>query len=319
VADPDGVWAGAFGVDGAGEPLAAQAAMPLASVTKTFTAAQVLQLVEEGLVDLDRPVSDYVSVPFDTRGATVGQLLGMRSGFPDPTDDVIAAAASDLERSWTGEDWYPLVDTTQLERRKVGQPTYNNFNYVVLGELIETVTGLSYAKALRRDLLDPAGLDRIWVQDDEQPVPPTAIGTEDPQFPIVDEDGPFLPSRSIASAAGAAGGIAADAPTLAAWGVALYSGKIFDPATVTLMTTPPDGDTQYGLGTEVDTDTQGQPIVGHGGDIVGVSTSLLRVWLDEGITIAVLSPQGPAKPLDALAQRLHTAAVDQHLKTPATP
>ena len=85
VVTADGIWQGAAGQDGTGEDLVAESAMAIGSITKTFVAAEVMKLVGQGQVNLDAPVSDYVSVPFDTRGATVRQVLGMRSGFPlDP-------------------------------------------------------------------------------------------------------------------------------------------------------------------------------------------------------------------------------------------
>ena len=85
VVTEDGTWQGAAGQDGAGVELVPESAMAIASITKTFVAAEVMRLAGQGLVDLDAPVTDYVSVPFDTKGATVRQVLGMRSGFPlDP-------------------------------------------------------------------------------------------------------------------------------------------------------------------------------------------------------------------------------------------
>ena len=56
--------------------------MAVASMTKTFVAAEVLQLAGQGRVDLDAPISDYVTVPFDTGEATVRQVLGCEAAFP---------------------------------------------------------------------------------------------------------------------------------------------------------------------------------------------------------------------------------------------
>lgn len=227
VVAPDGLWSGAAGVDGAGEPLVAESAMGIGSVTKTFTAAQVLLLADIGLIDLDDPIDSYVDLPFDTQGATVRQLLSMRSGFPNPTREIFTAASSAQDQSMSSEDWYALADTSEIGQvRVVGNPRYNNLNYIALTDLIEAVTGRSYAAALRADLLDPAGLDRVWVQDAEKPEPPIALGVDDPDLPLVDPAGPWLPSRAIVSAAGGAGSLAADAPSLAAWGWTLYTGRL---------------------------------------------------------------------------------------------
>lgn len=165
VATAEDTWAGAVGVDGAGQPLVPDTAMGIGSVTKTVTAAEVMLLAERGLVDLDAPVTDYVTVPFDTQGATVRQLLGMRSGFPDPTEAVFAAASRDPQRAWTTQDWYAVTDVDEPgSGREVDRYRYNNLNYIVLTEPIEAVTDAPYAVAVRQDLLGPAGVPRVWVQ-----------------------------------------------------------------------------------------------------------------------------------------------------------
>ena len=105
--------------------------------------------------------------------------------------------------------------------------SFSNSNYLLLGLLIEKVTGLSYPAAVRRDLLPGMGAG-IAVQDAEKtlaaPVAaPNLTGT------TTVPDGQFLPNRAHASVAGAAGGIAADAATVARWGYRLYGGQTPDP------------------------------------------------------------------------------------------
>ena len=137
-----GTWQGAAGQDGAGVELVPESAMAIASITKTFMAAEVMRLAGVGLVDLDAPVTDYVSVPFDTKGATVRQVLGMRSGFPlDPLDAVWESAAADLDRSWTTAEAIALVDADGPRQESLGEYYYNNLNYLVLGQMVEQVTG----------------------------------------------------------------------------------------------------------------------------------------------------------------------------------
>lgn len=309
VASGEGTWAGAAGVDGAGEPLAAESALGIASVTKTVTAAEVMLLAAQGVVDLDAAAEDYVAVPFDTQGATVRQLLGMRSGFPDPTDEVDQAIAADPERSWVSADWYRLVDEDEPgSGRDVDRFAYNNLNYIVLGDLIGAVTGVPYASAVRRDLLDQAGSARLWVQDAEQPAPPLAVAVEDPDLAVVDADGPWLPSLAFATAYGPAGAIAADAASLADWGLALYTGPLLDSQSVQEMTSA-SGVTGYGLGTEVWQDDAGDLIVGHTGGYAYRPVSLLAVWPGDQVAVAVLSPRGADRPLESLALLLHDTSV----------
>ena len=304
VVTPDGSWAGAAGVDGAGTTLVPEAAMAIGSITKTFTAAEVMLLADQGLVGLDDPVADYVDVPFDTGGATVRQLLAMQSGLPDPTEDVLGEGSQDLDRDMSTADWYRLADQTRIRAGSLGgSQHYNNLNFIVLGDLIEAVTDRSYAAVIRDDLLDPVGLDRVWVQDDEQPVAPMAIGVDDPDLPVVDPDGAWLPSRSLVSAAGAAGGIAADVPTLASWGLRLYTGQVLTPDLVEHMTTPPP-EGWYGLGTELGDTPDGGVVVGHTGGI-GPYNSVLKVWPGEQVAVAWLAPSNFNPLAEDLAELLH--------------
>jgi CubicO group peptidase (beta-lactamase class C family) len=211
--------------------------MWIASVTKTFTAAEVMLLSSRGLVDLDKPLTDYVDVPFDTKGATVRQVLAMRSGFPNTTiQSDYQSLGADLTREWTVAETIPQgVSGTSPG----GTPEYNNVNYKLLSELIAKVTKQSLAQAIRADLLDPAGLHRTWVQTAETPTPPLSVGTNPPGAKLVDPAGPYLPSRSVASATSSAGGMAGDAADVARWGYLLYGGHVIDTALVKQMEADP--------------------------------------------------------------------------------
>ena len=285
VVSPAGLWSGAAGVDGAGGPVAPESAMSIADITKTFTAAEVMLLAGRRLVDLDRPISDYLTLPFDPRGATVRQVLGMRAGFPaDPL--VTEGVWADLGRAWTTDEVLGLVGPNPARMGQLGgTPTYNDVNYYALGALIEELTGGSYASAIRGDLIEPAGLARVWVQDAETPEPPLAVGEASLVLDVVDPNGPYLPSRAVASASGAAGSIAADAASLARWGYLLYGGLLIDPGLVEQMTTTDDG---QGLGTFTG-DVDGVPIVGHGGDDNAYYGALL-VFPESETSVAVLVP-----------------------------
>ena len=291
VVTEDGTWQGAAGQDGADMELVPESAMAIGSITKTFVAAEVMRLAGAGQVDLDAPVTDYVSVPFDTAGATVRQVLGMRSGFPlDPFEAMVESAAEDLDKSWTIAESIALADPDGARQNTLGDFDYNNLNYLVLGQMVEQVTGESLAVSLTRDLIQPAGLDRVWVQDAQQPEPPLTMSEEDPALDTVDDDGPWLPSRSMASAAGPFGGIAADAPGIARWGYLLYGGHVIDSALVEQMTTGEEDGAEgwYGLGT-VGWVQDGQTFLGHDGDIVTYHGNMVMATADN-VSIAVLVP-----------------------------
>ena len=236
------------------------------------------------------------------RGPTVRQLLSHTSGIPDMfTPDLVDAIDTDPTRSWTAEQVLTYV-TDPLDPPGPPVMSYSNSNYLLLGLLIERVTGLSYPAAVRRDLLPGLG-ERINVQDAETPAGPVAApnlaGT------TTGPDGQFLPNRSWASVAGAAGGITADAATLARWGYRLYGGQILPAAPTVDLTTPVAPG--YGLGTEI-LEQRWAPtggVIGHHGGLPGYATVLL-VNPQRQLAIAVLVPGDPGPTIDTLAKRLLT-------------
>ena len=296
VVTPDGVWSGAAGVDAAGTPLQPDSALSIMSISKTYTAAEVMLLAGRGLVDLDAPITDYVEVPFDTQGATVRQVLAMRSGFPATTTEADQTAqAADLDREWTvSESLASLPADAPRLGTLGGLPRYNSINYQLLAELVANVTKKSFAQAVRADLLDPAGLQRTWVQTGETPTAPLTVGGPAKYADIVDPAGPFMPSRSFASMAIGAGNLAADAADTARWGYQLYGGQVIDASLVKQMQADPqDSDVGlYGLGTVVMSDDL-VLMVGHaGGGSDWPYTTAMHVWTsDPPIAVAVLAPE----------------------------
>jgi D-alanyl-D-alanine carboxypeptidase len=297
VVTPDGVWSGAAGADAAGTSLQADSAMSIMSISKTYTAAEVMLLSARGLVDLDAPITDYVEVPFATQGATVRQLLAMRSGFPDYTNEASQKAiAEDLDREWTvTEALATLPADAQGLGTAGGPPRYNNLNYQLLAELVAKVTNKTFAQALRADLLDPAGLKRTWVQTGETPTAPLTVGGQAKYADIVDPAGPFMPSRSFASFAIGNGNMAADAADVARWGYQLYGGQVIDSSLVQQMQADPQPEPNvglYGLGTMVTSD-KGVLLVGHGGggSDLPYTTAMQVSTSDPPIAIAVLAPE----------------------------
>ena len=279
-----GRWSGAAGTGGDGTPLVPDAMMNIASITKTFTAAEVVHLAQRGLIDLDVPASQYLGHPLLAQQPTVRQLLSMRSGVPEHTNDTFFAAVTAMpSKSWTATEALayaagpPMPPGTEF--------AYTNSNYLLLGLLIEKVTNTTYADALRHDLLQQPNLRRVAIQDSEAPTAP--LGAPAPDITTLPTD-PYLPSRALASAAGAAGGIAADAESVAQWGYELYGGRLLPPHAVHEMIKPgPEG---YGLGTAVES-LSNLPWtgIGHTGGIPGYSTGLIVVP-EHQTAVAVLLP-----------------------------
>jgi D-alanyl-D-alanine carboxypeptidase len=195
-----------------------------------------------------------------------------------------------------------LAGTLDYHSATVHEPDgsfmYSNASYVLLGMLIEKLTGESLATVLRRDLADPAGLRHAAFQDAEKPRPPVAQDSDSSCGP---PDG-YLPCRGAASATAAFGGLAADAPTVARWGYQLYGGRVVPGELVRQMTA---GDGDYGLGTMRFTrQFSTSDSFGHGGDNPD-HTSMLLVIPDQRVSIALLLADGDrniARPMGELAR-----------------
>ncbi len=317
VITPDGTWTGAAGVDAAGTALAPDAAMSLQSISKTFTSAEVLLLSSRGLVDLDAPLADYVDIPFDAAGATVRQALAMQAGFPTTgATEASAAMAADLDRIWTLDEWLATIPADAERLGELGgTPSYNSENYMLLAQLVANVSGKSFAAAVRADLIEPAGLDRVWVQPEEIPTAPLTVGGSTPNADVVDPDGPFVPSASFASITLGAGSMAGDAADVARWGYLLYGGYVIEPALVTEMEADPQDEPNmgpYALGVSIYTDGDGNIFVGHaGGGTDWPYTGVMHVWIgDAPISIALLTPQAADFGADIFEvfMQLHTIA-----------
>lgn len=279
-------WSGAAGRDALGTPVGPTTSMGVASITKTFVAAEVMLLTRDGKVDLDAPLSRYVTHKLTANDATVRQHLAMMSGVPNylPADygRMDAAIKADPAKHFTPEE------ALSYHTAPIGQSAYNysNPSYVLLGMLIEKVAGKPLATVLRRDLATPADLQRAAFQDGEKPRPPV-VGDANPVCGKADDG--YLPCRAIASLSAANAGLAADAPTVARWGYQLYGGRVIPADLVSQMTT---GDGEYGLGTMLFTQRFGiGTAFGHRGEMPDY-TSLLVVIPDKKVSVALLLADG---------------------------
>ncbi len=291
VVSPAGSWASAAGVDAAGAAIKPTSAFSIASVTKTFVAAEVLLLASQGKIDLDAPVTKYVTLPFETNGATIRQLATMMSGFPgEPEDALNKQVPKDLSHVWTAQELVTLAKDEPRLGTVGGSGMYNGVNYYVLGMVIEKVTSKPLATVLRSDLLAPAGLNRIWMQPAEKPQAPLTVAVDRTDAKVVDPASGYLPSLASASTGQGGAGMAADAPSLARWGYLLYGGRIIDGHLVETMTAEAtEADVgSYGFGTMIAV-TDGVTIVGHLGGYIQYS-SILLVWPSSRTAVALLVP-----------------------------
>ena len=299
------VWAGTTGLaDVAAQvPVTRDTAFAIASASKTFTAAAILALVEEGRIGLDDPVAPHLpDLPIDLDPRiTVRQLLDHTSGIFDffLQRKIDAALLERKSRAWD------VVETLGYVRKPYFLPGkgwhYSNTNYLILGLLAEAIDGRPIADQIRDRFLEPLGLDHTWYQSAEEPTGEIARGYRftgaDPTLPAIDisDATDVRPFTSVVTASSASGSIASTSYDLATWARALYRGRVLSPDTVRVMlddvatTAPFKPIVAHGLGVQVVT-IDGRRAIGHTGRLAGFR-SVVRSLPDDGITIAVLTNQ----------------------------
>jgi D-alanyl-D-alanine carboxypeptidase len=311
---PDGTtWVGTSGMAdiGAREPVTPDTAFALASVSKTFTAALIMALRDEGLIDLETPVVRYVPELPINRRITVHQLLdhtsGLRDFFLDPRID--KALMRDRGRTWDADRAFRYVGKPYFKPGKGWH--YSNTNYLILGILAERVGGASLGDQLRERFFEPLGLRHTYDQVTERPGGPVAHGyrfASTSTKPIDLSDGTAMaPFTSVVTAAGGSGSLASTPLDLVHWARALYSGVVVSPESLGAMvddiatTAKRDPTIPYGLGVQ-GVELDGHAAFGHSGRLLGFR-SLVR-WLPrERIGIAVLTNQSRTDPA-AIARSL---------------
>jgi len=164
-------WVGASGtLEQAGSvPVTTEAQFRIASITKVFVSIVVLQLVEEGKLTLDDPLSRHLPAYPDQR-VTIRQLLNHTSGVPDysMSDDFNKELLNYRDRRWTAAEVLDLVKDTEPDFAPGTDYAYSNTNDVLLGEIIRNISGRSWAQEVRRRILDPLNLNSTHIAGSER-------------------------------------------------------------------------------------------------------------------------------------------------------
>ena len=301
VMSADGTWSGATGKADGVRDLRVNDQFAIGSVTKSVVAAQVMQMVEAGQLDLDDPVADHLppDLDFDTNAATIRQLLGHRSGIPDYDPFMLDKASTDPKRRWAPAELLTLVPD---DRAPVGQESeYSSTNYLLLDLVIQQVSGQPVSAVLRDGVLNIDGVERLIYQPDEVPTEPMAMPGGRTTVAL-EKGGGFLPSLANATGGGPASAMASDSPSLARWWRALCAGEIVSRDSLTQMTTWQD---DYGLGLFNVADPYARA-VGHAGWDVGY-VSWAGCLPEDGMVIVVLS-NGEVDNIGGMARPLFNAA-----------
>jgi len=262
----------------------------IASATKMFTATIILQLWEEGLLELDTPFNNYLDLDTITypkitefSEVTIRHLVSYRSGI------------SRISSTTFFDDYFYTDSISQLEKLRYiftecepefepgKQYGYRNSNFTILGLVIENVAGAPYPEVLQKRICSPIGLENTYLLD-------YGISPDDPQI-AHGYTRTFDGLHYHGSQAWAAGGLVSTVPDLTTFMQALTGGELFEnQTTFDLMVTPVEGG-YYGLGMFI-TQTQEGLAYGHSGGIFGYNTRLEYFPELSTTVISIMSSNG---------------------------
>jgi CubicO group peptidase (beta-lactamase class C family) len=278
-------------------PASAQTVYEIGSMSKQFTAAAILLLVEEGKLDLEAHVTQLLpGLPDAWSPITVRHLLTHTSGIQNFT------RTEDHDKKHRLAVSLPEVIATvaaqPLDFPRGSRWSYCNTGYTLLGMIVEKVGGEPYGDFVRRRIFAPLGMTSTRLNDSAELITGRAAGYtwdghalhnaeyEDPSWPY------------------AGGGVLSTIADLIRWDAALDAGTLLKRASIAAMWTPArladgseavtDGGGGYGFGWQIE-DDRGHPLVWHTGHIYGFS-SVIQRFVDDHLTVIVLTNESDAQP-----------------------
>lgn len=309
------IWQRAFGFRdlALGLPATPRTLYGIGSVTKSFTALAIMQLVEKGMLSLDDPVERHVPLKVRPGGEPIliRHLLSHTSGIP------ALAYAEAVIRGVTGAGGQrlPIAGVSDLlpfmagaQDWAVAHPGerwfYLNEGYVLLGAIIERCAEVPYETYIKQNVLEPLGMVRSYFRKEEVEKDPDVATPY-----VVTRDGERVASTYPYGAISSDGGLISGVLDLARY-IAMYLGwgeidgvRLVSQESVEEMETPqvtvpwqgPFEEEGYGYGLQVVPDFLGRKLIGHGGSVL-VATAYIGFIPEEGVGIALLA-NGSGYPL----------------------
>lgn len=256
-------------------------AFEIGSVSKQFTAAAVMMLVEEGKVALDDPISKHIpDTPPAWKDVTVRHLLTHTSGIKTYTE----LTGFDLDNRLTQAQFVSLLAKQPLDFPAGTKYKYNNSGYSLAGFVIENASGKTFWKFLKERIFEPLGMKNTGDRDPLRIIPGRVDGY------IFDKNGLRNKDYDVTDLGGA-GAICSTINDMAKWAAAVDKNALLQPSSWAEIRTPQkltDGSSlTYGLGWNV-RKVNGHTMHSHGGSTSGFSVHIQR-YPDDGLTIVMLT------------------------------
>ncbi len=294
-------------------PTPEDAIYEIGSITKQFTSAGLLKMQEQGQVDLDADMTDYLpDFPAQGHRITVRELLDHTSGIRGYTE--MAAARPYFVRRVPRDSLLALIAAHPFDFPTGEHEIYNNSAFYLAGMILEDVSGMTYEEYVEQKLFEPLGMDRSHYCSETEIHEGKVTGY------AAGEDGLEHKGFIVHNIPFAAGSLCSSARDLAAWLGALHGGEVLTDESYRQLIEPGDLNDgtklRYALGIAV-SDIMGHRAIHHGGGINGFLSESLYLP-EEDLAVVVLvntaAPPGPS----ALARRIIEAMVGDATPEPMT-
>jgi len=268
----------------------------VASITKAFTGVMILQLYEQGKIDLNKPFNTYLQGHEVQAGSkvTVKQLLNMTSGMHNmdagtDLEKVLKKGIPQYQRPYTSDELYVKFCSDSLEREPGTTFDYNNADFIILGKIIETISGKTFEQNLKEKLLAPLQMHNTGLLTQHaiiEKLADTYFYRDD--LKMLANDLPVYWSNWWA-----AGSMYSTVEDILKFSRALFGGKLLKRETLNKMFTSGLGEYGYGVWVYKDYEINGKmfTIVKRPGLIMGAQAMLFHI-LEANSTIIILSNTG---------------------------
>jgi CubicO group peptidase (beta-lactamase class C family) len=260
----------------------------LASVTKQFTAASILVLKQDGKLELDDPIRKYLpELPASDDGITIENLLAHSSGLVDYEDLIPSSRTTQIDDN---DVLRMIASQDRLYFQPGSAHRYSNGGYVLLGLIVERLSGMDLADFMRRRIFEPLGMDHTLLYEHRRGPKPAnrAYG-----YSLI-ADKWTRTDQSVTSATRGDGGVYSNVSDMAKWDAALYTDKLLDAESRKLAFTPKDPvddpDVLYGFGWRLSGGT-----TWHSGETMGFRNVIIR-WPEQHLSVVILSNRNQFQP-----------------------
>lgn len=287
-----------------GVPLSPDQVFRIGSVTKQFAATALLKLIDDGRAKLDDPLSKYLPDYPNGKAITLHQLLNHTSGVKSYTN-IPDYMNNPVRRELSTQELVAEFKDLSVDFAPGTDWNYNNSGYVLVGAVIEAISGKPWHEQLQESVLAPQKLLKTAYPGETRVIKGMVNG-----YGFDPKEGLTTAGMISMTQPHGAGALVSTVDDLWHWNVALHNGKVLSLHSYTKMTTPEGAATAtaYGYGVTAGT-LRGQPMLQHGGGIYGFSSSLAYLPQSKISIVVLRNTTGPGFSLDQVSRKLGAFAM----------